>query len=249
MEATQRQGVDEPTQFQRLVEDDEDEDDIDALAAEDFGHPCRLSAESFQKIRRFLREKRKPCQHSERGMPSISAIDAFIQLYFEHFAPQLPFIHAPTFEPDDVTELLVIAVANIGCHYSRSRHRHLYRGVFMEVLGNSIKQQVSMGSSLVTTLLTLIYQIPHNPNNNNLELLQCVLLYQMSMLCGGHMSEVLSLQFERNTLATLFRWSRRPMNMNNRRCSIASTADNEGLWRSWVDAETENRVLYSVWSE
>lgn len=64
------------------------------------------------------------------------------------------------------------------------------------------------------------------------------------------MNEVLRLQFERNTLATLFRWSRRPMNRNIQgNPTTTTTSDIKGLWRSWAEAETEKRVLYSVWSE
>lgn len=71
-------------------------------------------------------------------------MNAYLQLYFEHFSPQMPFIHAPTFEPDSATELLLIAIANIGCQYSRSRHRHAYRNLFMQVLSSSMQQQVSL---------------------------------------------------------------------------------------------------------
>lgn len=252
MEETNRRGLAEPTRVHRLGNDNEDDDDIDAIAAEDFGHPCNLATETFQRVRRFLREQMKPCQDSSRlcqGLPSILAMNAFLQLYFEHFAPQLPFIHAPTFEPDNATELLLIAVANIGCHYSRSRHRLLYRSLFMQVLGESIQQQVSPVLTLMMISLTF-NQFPHNPANSNLELLQCVLLYQLSLMCGGQLSEVLKLQFERNVLATLFRYSKRHANRNNQQYSTATTAaDIKGTWRSWVHIEMEKRVLYSVWGE
>lgn len=252
MEETQRHGFDELTQLHRLGNDSEDQDDIDAIAAEDFGHPCKLSTGTFQRVRRFLREQLKPCQDNSRlcqCLPSVSAMNAFLQLYFEHFAPQLPFIHAPTFEPDSATELLLIAVANVGCQYSRSRYRSLHRSLFMQVLGDSIQQQVSPILTLVIISLTS-NQFPHNPANNNLELLQCVLLYQLSLMCGGHFSEVLKLQFERNFLATLFRYSKRHTSRNSQQCSTTTTASGtKEPWRSWVDLETEKRVLYSVWGE
>ena len=252
MEVSQRHGFNEPTRLHRLDNDNEDEDDFDALAAEDFGHSCRLSTENFQRVRHFLQEQSKSCQDSTKpcqGFASMTAMNAFLQLYFEHFAPQLPFIHASTFDPDNATELLLIAVANVGCQYSRSRHRHLYRSLFMQVLSDSIRQQVSLVLALVVTLLTLS-QLPHNPANSNLELMQCVLLHQICLMCGGHMNEVLKLQFERNTLATLFRYSRRPMNKNSQRCPIPNMAtDIKALWRTWADTETERRVLYSVWGE
>lgn len=82
-------------------------------------------------------------------------MNAFLQLYFEHFSPQMPFIHAPTFEPDKANELLLIAIVNIGSQYSRSRLRHAYRSLFMNVLGSSIQKQVGMILVLVDKLLML----------------------------------------------------------------------------------------------
>lgn len=148
MGGAHRHDPDEATRpQQRFGNGQEYEDDVDTLAAEDFGHPCKLSEESFRRARDFLRVQLKPCLDNPDPfleLPSMSAMNAFFQLYFEHFAVQLPFIHAPTFEPDNATGLLLIAVANIGCHYSRSRHRRLYRSLFMQVLRDSIRQQVSL---------------------------------------------------------------------------------------------------------
>lgn len=141
----QRRDYNEATRLQSRSNDNEDEDDMDTLAAEDFGHPCKLSADSFQRVRDFFQERSKLCQDNSRPcFPSLPALNAFFQLYFEHFSPQMPFIHAPTFEPDNATELLLIAIANIGCQYSRSRHRQAYRCLFMNVLGSSIQKQVGL---------------------------------------------------------------------------------------------------------
>lgn len=164
----------------------------------------------------------------------------------------LSYLLFTTFEPDNATELLLIAVANIGCHYSRSRHSRLYRGLFMQVLRDSIQQQVSLFPALSRYLgiLLTLDQLPHDPANSNLELVQCGLLYQMSLMCGGHLNEVLKLQFERSALATLFRYFRTPMNKNVQRNPTADTAAGiEELWRAWVDAETKRRNLYRVWGK
>lgn len=158
MEAPQRPAFEQSTRVRYSGNDDEDEDEMDVFEAEDFGQPCKLSTESFQRVQHFLKERLKLCQDSSRpcrGIPSLSAMNAFLQLYFEHFAPQLPFIHAPTLEPENMTELLVISIATIGCHYSRSRRRHLYRCIFMQILGDWIKHQVSMALRLMVSSLTL----------------------------------------------------------------------------------------------
>lgn len=248
----QRQDCDEAARPQRCRNDneDEDEDDIDTIAAEDFGHPCRLSAESFQRVRDFLHERSKSCQDNSRPcLPFLPAMNAFLQLYFEHFSPQMPFIHAPTFEPDNATELLLVAIANIGCQYSRSRHRHAYRNLFMQVLGSTIQQQVGLVLVLILILTNnslVLNQLPHALSNTNLDLLQCVLLYHVCLMCGGLTSEMVKLQLERSTLVTLFRHSKRPMNGTQQRFMVS---DIQGFWRSWIHAETEKRVLYSVWGK
>lgn len=85
MGGTQRRDPDEATRLQRFDNDKEDEDDVDTLAAEDFGHRCRLSEESFQRVRHFLRGQLKPCLDNPnlcQEIPSMSAMNAIFQLYF-----------------------------------------------------------------------------------------------------------------------------------------------------------------------
>lgn len=93
----------------------------------------------------------------------------------------------------------------------------------------------------------MLNQLPHNPATNNLELMQCILLYHVCLMCGGLISEMAKLQFERNNLATLFRHSRRPMTRGSQHGSAAAMVSDVKSWRSWIDAETEKRVLYSTW--
>ncbi|GFP58551.1 zinc finger protein 641 [Trichoderma asperellum] len=56
---------------------------------------------------------------STGAFPSITACNAFMQLFFEEFDPLFPFIHKPTFEPCHEHWLVLLALVTIGCRYSR----------------------------------------------------------------------------------------------------------------------------------
>lgn len=51
--------------------------------------------------------------------PSLTACNAFMQLYFEEFNPLFPFIHQPTFDPAETPWLLVLATIATGIRFAR----------------------------------------------------------------------------------------------------------------------------------
>lgn len=54
----------------------------------------------------------------ELRMPPASVINAWVQLYFEHFHPVFPFLHKPSFGTSDTHWLLMFAVSAIGAQFS-----------------------------------------------------------------------------------------------------------------------------------
>lgn len=51
-------------------------------------------------------------------IPTAEAMNVFIQLYFEHYHPNFPLLHMPTFQPREDMWLLVFSIAAIGAEYS-----------------------------------------------------------------------------------------------------------------------------------
>lgn len=58
-------------------------------------------------------------QFSTGAFPSLTACNAFMQLFFEEFDPLFPFIHKPSFDPRQEHWLVLLALVTIGCRYSK----------------------------------------------------------------------------------------------------------------------------------
>ncbi|EAW19672.1 C2H2 type zinc finger domain protein [Aspergillus fischeri NRRL 181] len=54
----------------------------------------------------------------ELRIPPARVLNAWVQLYFEHFHPVFPILHKPTFCPARMNPFLVLTVAAIGAHFS-----------------------------------------------------------------------------------------------------------------------------------
>jgi hypothetical protein len=54
----------------------------------------------------------------ELRIPPARVLNAWVQLYFEHFHPVFPILHKPTFSPATMNPFLVLTVAAIGAHFS-----------------------------------------------------------------------------------------------------------------------------------
>lgn len=96
---------------------------------EDFGHVEMLSIKGYENLNLWIDAMGPGWEHdtgadtsapySEQWkLPSLKAINAFVQLYFENFHDVLPIIHRPTFDPNKAPALLVLAIANIGSRFS-----------------------------------------------------------------------------------------------------------------------------------
>lgn len=87
--------------------------------AEDFSHVPSLKTHAYETLSLWvdLFYAMQP-GHGVR-LPPVEILNAFIQLYFEAFHDTLPILHQPTFNPNTANCLLVLAVAEIGCRFSR----------------------------------------------------------------------------------------------------------------------------------
>lgn len=98
--------------------------DMEILDAENYGHTPSLPASKYDEIRRSVKEICTLQNISESLkislFPAPSVFHAFIQLYFEYFEKLFPIIHLPSFQPEKCHWVELLALATIGCRYSKS---------------------------------------------------------------------------------------------------------------------------------
>jgi hypothetical protein len=95
----------------------------DVLDAEDLAHVNSISPQCYALIEGCLQRHKggSPLfrRFAQAELPSLRAMNGFIQLYFEFFQPTFPMLHQGTFDPAYEPWQLVLAVAAIGCRYSK----------------------------------------------------------------------------------------------------------------------------------
>jgi hypothetical protein len=99
-----------------------DSDDI--WYSEDLAHVNPLPRQKYNQIVAKFESLNKTTeagykQFSTGTFPSITACNAFMQLFFEEFDPLFPFIHKPSFDPSQEHWLVILALVTIGCRYSK----------------------------------------------------------------------------------------------------------------------------------
>jgi hypothetical protein len=91
--------------------------------SENLAHVPSLPQQTYDSILSKFQELNTTNSHYNQfvagDFPSLSACNAFLQLFFEEFNPLFPLIHQPTFDPTTEPWLLILAMVAIGCHYSQ----------------------------------------------------------------------------------------------------------------------------------
>jgi hypothetical protein len=119
---------------------------MNVVEAEDFGHVERLGLDVYQDILRLLEHTSDQQRHFKPFknpiIPPLEVFNSFIQLYFEHFNPVFPLIHHPTFDPNQMSRVLVLATAAIGCRYSKAMQSAPCANALQELLRRAIAHTV-----------------------------------------------------------------------------------------------------------
>lgn len=97
-----------------------------------------------------------PLFDNEKLLPPDVVINAWIQLYFEHFHPVFPVLHKATFTSPDTPPLLILVVAAIGAQFSNLPHSLVYARSLQELVRRCSSRQVRPQiMSLASSHLTL----------------------------------------------------------------------------------------------
>lgn len=119
----------------------------DILAMEDHGHVAQVRLADVEELSSFVAKEgdlrtwvRYP--HCRALLNNPQVINAFVQLYFEHFHPTLPLLHRATFTPSEGPPLLTLAVATIGSRFSKIPQAHTLSTAMGEVLRKAVDNLV-----------------------------------------------------------------------------------------------------------
>jgi hypothetical protein len=108
--------------------------------AEIFGHIHNIPPKAIQGLNDFYNTQR---QDTTPSIISGSILHAFVELYFEYFDPQFPFLHPSCMQDLDLPWILLLAVAAVGSHYSEIEDADEYTLALTDLLGRALESLVS----------------------------------------------------------------------------------------------------------
>ncbi|KAK1712534.1 fungal-specific transcription factor domain-containing protein [Colletotrichum lupini] len=226
--ATQRVGVEAVEVITEPGNLTAEEEDI--LIAEYIPHVPPMTAETRAYMLQAI--KARLPQHEAQGLdanfPSLRHLDAYMQLYFDHFHPRMPLLHKPTFQASPETWQLVLSVLCLGSRYSLAHHHHDHVLLLQLIAQHMLKRDIQELSS-----------------NDVLTCAQSLLLFHQSQWLSGERSIVIEVQFYRNILVTLCRQllSREGTLMHTH----TSAEDANHAWSQWIRAEAKRRIIHFTW--
>ncbi|KAH6698476.1 fungal-specific transcription factor domain-containing protein [Leptodontidium sp. MPI-SDFR-AT-0119] len=211
--------------------------DIDILDAENYGHTPPLPAPVYKTLLKGVKEI---CilQNLSDGLklslfPSQAALESFIQLYFEYFQGLFPIFHQPTFNPAECHWIEILALATIGCQYSKSTAAQRCAPPLSEIFRLSIFHTLEIDRLSVRSLwLTrvMVLDVVGTVYSGDRRLLEVglTILNAVTMQCrrNGYLKGAI------------------PESVPGEKMNDIET---NKLWTAWIREETCRRIGYSVW--
>ncbi|UZP36682.1 hypothetical protein NXS19_004498 [Fusarium pseudograminearum] len=154
-------------------------------------------------------------------------LHAFVELYFEYFDVQFPFLHPSRLEDPGLPWILLLAVAAVGSHYSEVPGTEEYNLVLSDLLARAVEQTLS---NHITQVETATVQ-------------SVFLLHVLWMFSNSHRDKVV-LKHKRSSLSTLC-WDLFSR-ANKRRHQSQPDIGTEGAWQAWLTTESEIRLVTCV---
>ncbi|EHK50798.1 hypothetical protein TRIATDRAFT_134223 [Trichoderma atroviride IMI 206040] len=174
-----------------------DSDDI--WCPEDLAHVSPLPRQKYNQIVAKFESLNSTTkagykQFSTGAFPSITACNAFMQLFFEEFDPLFPFIHKPTFDPGHEHWLVILALVTIGCRYSKISAAADCVDIFQEFL----RRAFHVAEAHDVNKIEEDYRVTHEP-----WLAQAGLLNQIGLQFSSDLRLTESAQSIRSLIASL----------------------------------------------
>ncbi|EGU88906.1 hypothetical protein FOXB_00564 [Fusarium oxysporum f. sp. conglutinans Fo5176] len=188
---------------------------LQMAGAEVFGYIHELPRQAVEDLNNFYKTQRRD---STLLVIPEDILHAFVELYFEYFDSQFPFLHPSRLEDPDLPWVLLLAVAAVGSHYSEIQGADEYNSALSDLLARAVELTVSR-----VTDGQALYYVVSNPQAS-----------------GSHRDKIV-LQHRRSSLATMC-WDLIGK-ADKRRHSSQGELDNEVAWQAWITEEIELRLV------
>ncbi|KAH7169377.1 hypothetical protein DER46DRAFT_573290 [Fusarium sp. MPI-SDFR-AT-0072] len=198
---------------------------LQMAGAEVFGHLHELPRQAVEGLNNFYKTQRR--DSTVLVIPE-DILHAFVELYFEYFDFQFPFLHPSRLEDPDLPWVLLLAVAAVGSHYSEIQGADEYTSALSDLLARAV--ELTVHDNIVSVDVTTV---------------QCVFLLHVLWLFSGSHRDKIVLQHRRSSLATTC-WDLIGK-ADKRRHSRQGEHDNEAAWQAWITEESELRLVTCLW--
>lgn len=116
-----------------------DEEDFQSVRAELFGRFSAISRVAITQLRDFYIAGKG---YDDLTFPDDRVLHAFVELYFEHFDPEFPFLHHSQMMSENLSWILFTAVAATGSQYSEIKQGLKYTTILQDLLHRAIDSNV-----------------------------------------------------------------------------------------------------------
>ncbi|KAM3088861.1 hypothetical protein ACMFMG_000484 [Clarireedia jacksonii] len=212
-----------------------------------FSHPLSqqhnprydISEQTFCKIRAFLTSAVEQVHESKLlfSLPSLSVVNIFIGLYFEHFSHQAPVLHHATVDVNELPPPLLSAMMIIGASYSNVKNARRFAIVLIDIIGWHLLIAINLDVSLVGNPMIIFTQ---------------ALLIHMGLWCGNkhafNVAEAFRGQFvsQMRRLHDSEKWKPRVTVGHSPMGDSPQSIQTQ--WMQWIDEETLRRLHWAVYT-
>ncbi|CVL13468.1 uncharacterized protein FPRN_08594 [Fusarium proliferatum] len=193
---------------------------LQMAGAEVFGHIHNLPGQAVEGLNDFYKTQRRD---TTAAVIPQDILHAFVELYFEYFDSQFPFLHPSRMEESSLPWILLLAVAAVGSHYSEIQGAKEYNTTLCDLLARAVELPAT---------------------NIDVTTVQCVFLLHVLWLFSGSHRDKIVLQHKRSSLATMC-WDL-VGKADKRRQSTQTEAHSEEIWQAWIAEESELRLATCV---
>ncbi|KAI1027691.1 hypothetical protein LB504_011688 [Fusarium proliferatum] len=200
---------------------------LQMAGAEVFGHIHNLPGQAVEGLNNFYTTQRR--DKTPTAIPQ-DILHAFVDLYFEYFDSQFPFLHPSRLEDPNLPWMLLLAVAAVGSHYSEIPGSEQYNTALCDLLARAVELPAS--------------RVHDNIANVDVTTVQCVFLLHVLWLFSGSHRDKIVLQHKRSSLATMC-WDL-VGKADKRRQSTQTEPHSQETWQAWISEESEIRLATCV---
>ncbi|KAJ5929913.1 hypothetical protein N7466_005406 [Penicillium verhagenii] len=191
---------------------------------------------------------------SEKGkrphsFPAISTIVYFLGLFFVHVQPRFPVLHVPTFDPNECSPNLLLAMAISGSSYSES-NQGKFTSAYLKRVRMAIRLMQERDQSYVRLLRSsycldtdcfIPFQLRSSSN------LFALFLVSLSAMWVGQKAAYERAEGDRGDLAVYCRRAQlldcRPKHMRASQSPLRSNRNRlEEQWKEWINDEQKKRL-------